>query len=234
MTMKEFKFITQFKELKSTLSTMTYKEKLQHLWTYYALKTVVILLCLIMLFSIVLASCENRQINVIVGGVMVNVDISDAGEHYLKDGYKAFVGSESEKDRVSLSYMSLGSAETTVNSDNYYALQSVLALVAGKDLDYLITDEEAFLTLLKQDIYADLRNVYTEEELETMGEAVVYYQEQGSSKKIPVAIDIQKTAFVRDNTTTDGMVYFIFIANSERIEQTKDLLEYLKDWPAKK
>lgn len=231
--MKEFKFITKFKELKATLAPMTYKEKLQHLWAYYKW-LLVVFLCFVMLISVVLTSCNNRQINVIVGGVAVNMDISDAGEEYLTNGYKAYTGSESDKDRASLGYMTLDSVETSVSSDNYVALQSVLALVAGKDLDYLITNEEAFLILLKQEIFADLRNVYTEEELETMGEAVVYYQEQGSSKKTPVAIDIRNTPFIQENTTADGMVYFIFIANSERTEQTKDLLEYLKDWPAKK
>ena len=231
--MKELKFITHIKELKATLEPMSHKEKLEHLWTYYKW-VLVVLLCVIMLTSVVMASCEGRRVNVIVGGIAVNVDISDAGEEYLRDGFKAHVGSESPRDRVSLSFTNLYSAETNVSEDNYYAMQSIMAIIAGKDLDYLITDEEAYLVLLNKEIFMDLRKVFTEAELEYLGDMVVTYQESVGSEKIPIALNIQNTAFIQENVTTDEVVYFTFIANSERIQQTKNLLQWLLDWPAVK
>lgn len=229
--MKEFKFVTQFKELKSTLSKMTYKEKLAHLWAYYKWVLVVIL-CVIMLTSVLVTSCQNRRSNVIVGGIALNLDISDAGENYLSNGYKEFIGSESKRDRVS--FNDDGMLSAVPDMDNYYSLQSVLALVAGKDLDYVIADQVALEVLLNQEVIADLSTIYTAAELEALGDLVIYYQAEEGGSKVPVAINIQNTAFIQENTNAKDMVFFIYITNSDRVEQTKNLLEYLKDWQAKK
>jgi hypothetical protein len=235
--MKELKIVTGFKKLQSDLSGMTYKQKLEHIWTYYRWKFILVILSVILSTSLIVSIVQNKGVNIIIGGVSVNTSISQEGEAYLTEGYKAHVGSTSDKERFSFAEHDVQNPLTNPNanaSENYQKLEILLTLCANKQIDYLITDREAFEILVKQNACADLNRIFSAEEIAKLGDQIIYYQPDGSTQKIPVAINIQNTAFIQDNTDATGMVYFIFVSNSERLEQARNLYDYLLAWPAKK
>ncbi len=221
------------KKLKTDLSHMTYKEKLEHIWTYY--KWVIpVMLVVIMLVSILAASITNLSKVTMMGGISVNVQLSDDGKAYLVEDYKEYMGLTSKRQSVVLSETYIQKAANAIDyTDNYYALMSLLALCSNEEVDYLILDEEAFEVLLVQGAFLDLTKVYTQEELDAMGDLVIHFRDSESNEVTAVALDITNTAFIQDNTNESGKVFFAYVANSPRVEQCRDLYQYLLNWKAK-
>lgn len=231
--MSEPNLISNLKKLKTDLSHMTYKEKLEHIWTYY--KWVIpVMLVVIMLVSILAASITNLSKVTMMGGISVNVNLSDTGKTYLADDYWEHMGLTSKRQSVVFSETHIDDPKTTANYiDNYYSLMSLLALCSNEEVDYLILDEVGFQVLLVQGAFLDLTNVYTQEELAAMGDLVVYAKDTEADAVTAVALDITNTAFIQDNANESGKVFFAYVANSPRVEQCKDLYQYLLNWKAK-
>ncbi len=230
--MSELSPIKNLKNLKSDMANMTYGEKLNHIWTYYKWVLVVVLL-LIMAVSVLLASLQNLSKKTLVAGVTVNVFLSDEGKAALSEDYKALVGTGSSKEEVYLSHTDIENPLTATSYDeNYYAVLSLLALCSNEELDYLIMDQEGFETMLVQGAYLDLNNVYTTEELEAMGDHVIYAQDKDTDSPAPMALDITDCAFIQENTDQKGPIYFVFVGNSPRTDACREFYDYLISWKA--
>lgn len=223
--MSELSPIKNLKNLKSDMANMSYQEKLTHIWTYYKWVLIVVLL-LIMAVSVLLASIENKRKIMLLGGITVNVQLSQEGKTYLNEDYLQVIGTGNSRETVSLSHTDVDSV-TNVYESNYYAVMSLLALCANHEVDYLILDQTGFEAMLIQDAYLNLNEVYTPEELEAMGETVVFAQNKDETEPSAIAIDITDTAFIQKNAQVKDKVYFVYVANSPRVEECREFYDYL-------
>lgn len=232
--MSELSSIRNLKSLKKDMENMTYGEKLNHIWTYYKWVLVVVLI-LIMAVSVLLASIENKRTVTLLGGITVNVQLSEEGKTYLNEDYKQCVGTGNKREAVVLSHTEIGDVTNSAsyNENDYYALMSLLALCANQEVDYLILDQAGFGAMLTQGAYLELDQVYTSEELEAMGDDVVYAKLEEQNKTAAVAIDITDTAFIQENATVKDRVYFVYVVNSPRVEACREFFNYLLDYKAK-
>lgn len=225
--MSDLSSIRNLKSLKKDMENMTYGEKLNHIWTYYKWVLVVVLI-LIMAVSVLLAVIENKRQITLLGGVTVNVQLSEEGKAYLNEDYKQIIGTGNKRETVVLSHTDI---EDVTNSalyeSNYYAVMSLLALCSNKEVDYLILDQTGFEAMLIQGAYLGLDQVYTPEELAEMGEDVVYAQNQDEETPSAVAIDITDTAFIQANANVKDKVYFVYVINSPRVEACRDFFDHL-------
>lgn len=230
--MNELSLISKIKRLKTDLSHMTYQEKLQHIWTYY--KWIIpVVLVVIMLISILLASITNRSKVTMMGGIAVNVPLSDAGEAYLMEDYREHFGLTSKRQSVVFTETYIYSAENTTDyADNYYSLMSLLALCSNEQVDYLLLNEEAISVLMVHQVFQDLREIYTQEELDAFGDRVIWLENTDTNEAMPVVLEITDIPFIQDNTNISGKVFFGYITNSPRPEETKALYDYLLAWKA--
>ena len=80
--MKENKLVKEFQELKTTLSQMSFRGKVDHLWTYYK-GVLVALLIAVMLASLMGTSISNKRKHLLSAGATVNVTLSQDGLDYL-------------------------------------------------------------------------------------------------------------------------------------------------------
>ena len=225
--MNELSPIRNLKNLKKDMENMTYGEKLSHIWTYYKWVLVVVLI-LIMAVSILLAVVQNKRRIMLLGGVTVNVQLSEEGRTYLTEDYKQLVGTGNERESVVLSHTDIDDVHNTaVYESNYYAVMSLLALCTNQEVDYLILDQTGFEAMLIQGAYMGLDEVYTPQELEAMGDDVVYAQNRGEEAPSAIAIDITDTAFIQENAQIKDKVYFVYVANSIRVDTCRAFYEYL-------
>lgn len=225
--MSELSPIRNLKNLKADMENMTYGEKLSHIWTYYKWVLVVVLI-LIMAASVLLASIQNKRTITLLGGVTVNVQLSEEGKAYLKEDYQQIIGTGNKREVVALSYTDIRDVSSTmVYEDNYYAVMSLLALCSNHEVDYLILDQTGFEAMLVQGAYLNLDEVYTQEELDAMGEKLVFAQNRDEETPSAVAIDITDTAFVQKNAQVKDKVYFVYVANSPRVEECRAFYDYL-------
>lgn len=223
-----------FKKLKEDLSRMTFKEKVVHLWTYYK-STLVIAVVMILVLSIVVTSLVNVNTDTIVAGVTVNVYLSEEGMQYLGDDYYNKVYDGDGLEEVYITEMSLRDISDAEHStETYYTLMSLAALISEEELDYMIVDQSALESFIKyESILQDLRDLFTQEELDALGTKVIHQRLEEDGEDIPIAINISDLPFVTENTSMgDKPVYITFAMNSPRYEACRDIYEYILDWKA--
>lgn len=221
------------KKLKEDLSRMTFKEKVDHLWTYYK-STLLIAVIAIVVVSIVVTSIINVNSDIIVSGVAVNVYLSEEGQQYLKDDYynKVYDGSGLEKvDFVEMTLYDVTDYEHA--QDNEYSTMALAALISDGKLDYMIVDRTGLnnFMLQREDILQDLRDLFSEEELASHKERlVVAGDDPDKLDGMPIGFDITDTPFIQDNTKQNGPVYLVFALNSPREDACRAIYQHILDW----
>lgn len=220
-----------FKKLKENLSKMTFKDKLIHLWTYYK-GTLVILAVVIAICSIVVTCVQNKNTKTLMSGIAINVLLSEEGKDYVENVYfeqhktggrEKVLYTETTHDDFS---------NTASMENNYMALMSLMALSAAGDLDYMFLDDQAIRNLLVHQLFMDLREVYTEAELEALGDKVIWGDigNEEDHTFMPFAINIEYIPFIAENADNVADTFFAFVVNSPRLEETKAYLDFLLAW----
>ena len=206
------------------MAHMTYKEKLNHIWTYYKW-LLVVLIVLIMAVSILLACITNlRKIN-LMGGITVNIEMSDEGKAYLGDEFKEKIGTGKKRETVICSSMMVGKGETY---EEGFSIQSVEAMCAGQDLDYMILDQDGFGVFLRRGIYKDLTELFSEEELlELQGKGIgIGYNSENEA----IALDITDCPFAQKNIQTKDKAYFVVVVNAPNAQNCRAMIEHILAW----
>ena len=222
-------FTGGFAKFKSDLKTMTFPQKIGHLWTRY--KGFVLGVIAAALFvAVVVTVLDSVKKSTVLSGVTVNVQVADEGVLYLRERFKERLGVKSDKKVVYFNQSTMESGNDSANMDNYYTIQSLNALCASGEIDYMILDQVGFEVMLNQELLVDFRDVFTDEELQTMTGMLEYCQIDDSEEIIPIALNITDTAFIREYTEEGSKVYFAFATGSPRTETCRELLFYLLAW----
>ena len=221
-----------YQKLMADLKPMTWTQRIDHLWTYYK-EYLWIAGVLLMLAIAFISGAINASKEVLVSGIMVNISIEQEGHNYLHTDYFADLGGEEGKQVVELDYANFSSLEDpTSTEDNYAASMLLIGKVTGGYLDYMILDQFAMEYYIPQDVYLDLREFFTEEELEELGSKVIYAREEGQEESYPVAIDITEVPFVAENIGTEEKTYFALSGSTPRPEMCRDVWNRIHAWKA--
>ena len=231
---KKTKLAQGFIKLKNDMKPMTFKEKCEHLWEYYKeWLLVVFLVC--MGISLLATIVANRSKEVLVSGMMINIEIEQKGMNYLRSEYAEYLGATSKNQVAELDYTNFGDQLDPEDGENsYYASMILPARVTGAMLDYIILDKFAMEYYILQDVYMDLRNFFSEEELAQLAaeDRLIYVMEEGSSEedRYPIAVKITDLDFVKDNVTSSGDIYFALSGSTPRPEMCRNAWNYLHAW----
>lgn len=229
--MERKKIIPSFKELKADLKTMTFPQKLDHLWTYY--KYYVLIAVVVAVFvAAIITGIVNASKEVLISGMLTNVSMEQRGFHYLSEGYGEVLGAKGNQV-VELTSTNFEDLETSEDVEtNYNAAQVLIARVSGGLLDYAIIDQMSFEFYLTQEVYLDLRELFTQEELQQLADAdmLAYAKIKETGDTWPVAVKITNWDFVRDTVKTKGEIYFIVSGNSPDKQAVRGILEHIRAW----
>ena len=163
---------------------MTWKERFVHLWTYYKVWLLVGLL-VVMGLSLITTIIVNKNTTTLASGMLVNVELSEEGNHYLKDAlYEELKQGGWEKVELNQA----GKAEFA--ETNYYTIISLTGLAVEGELDYVIMNKRGMEGLVPQEMFLDLREVLTEQELEALGTKVLHTRLEAATENIPTVVDI--------------------------------------------
>lgn len=223
LTIKE-----QWQKLKLELKDMTPKERLEHLWEYY--KGVLVIVAIVVLsVAVTISAIISMGQELRLGGAMINVNMTADGYVMLQDGYFERIGGQEGKDLVELHNMQFRDPYTTI--DQTYALdvhESVISMISGKVLDYVMFDDVALEFFLDPEMLLDLRQLFSQEDLAALGGAVIWVQLGETEEMIPLAIDIRDTAFYQTHIESDQPVYLAFAITTPRKDTCRDLWQYIK------
>ncbi len=222
LTLKE-----HWEKLKSELKDMTPKQKLEHLWEYY--KWVLgVLLAVVVIVGTVIGSIITLNTEVILAGAIINVPVNMEGYSKLQNGYydHAKTGGRQAVEMTSFTFVDpLSTVEKTYTWD---VVDSITAMLGSDNLDYVLYDSFAATYFMSPDYFADLRELFSEEELASMGNAVIMLQIEKTGEKMPIAIDIRDTAFYNTYVAGEEPIYLSFSVRLPRKDACKDFWHYIK------
>lgn len=254
-TFKETRFYKDWAKLLNDLKPMSWKQRIEHIWEYYKEYMLVIGVFLMVIIGLI-SSMISAANTPVVTGIIVNVTVDTKGYNYLSTDYAQHIG-EKDKDRVRLEYTEFSDLLVDASEENYNAAQMIILETAAKKLDYMILDKLAMEFYTAQEVYLDLREFFTLEELQAFAEQelLVYCLEEQATKlpteelKLlheyclseegadieycwPAAVKITELDYVKDNIQTVDDVYFALTASTEKLEEVRGIWEYMNSWKA--
>lgn len=242
---KRKKIIPSFKELKEDMKDMSFKEKADHIWTYYKGYLLGVLFVGLVV-AIVITGIVNSNRQVEVCGILVNGRIDQKGYNYLTKAYAEALGKP--EYAVELQASDFQSMEDPTSSeDNMTAAQKLILLVASGEMDYAIVDQFALNFYLHQDVFSNLDDVFPAEMLEELAEKdmLMYYKtvdedaslvdmenDSDPTGRIPIAIKMQDLPFVQD-TMYGGEYYFCATSHEPDTDAIIAVWNYILAWENK-
>lgn len=225
--MRDNKLLRGFRKFKETLKGMTAKQKLEYLWEYYrgVLWTVIALI----FCGVVVATCViNINTDIIIAGVTVNLDISMKGQEYIAEDFYDLKHKTGKREAVNLSSVYFNSFNTTADIEySYNASMSVIAQISAQTLDFIFMNELGMEYYVGQELFMDIRDFLTEEELVQWKDKLIYAQSEDSDEMYPVALNITETAFASKNLATSDVVYLSFAVNTPRKDTCREFFDYI-------
>lgn len=221
LTLKE-----HLQRIKDELRPMTPKQRWEHLWEYY--KWVLgVLAIVVFIGAAITTGIINANTEVLASGILVNMEPLEEGYYYLSDFYYETHKSDEGRQAVELALKTYDPSENVEDVEyNYTVLQSIVAQIYAKTLDYVIADEGTMMDLLYPDYFMDLRNLFTEEELAAMDDRVVKLVVEETGEVIPMAINITESEFWQVYGEENKLQYFImFSITSPRPEVCREMYD---------
>ena len=177
-----------FRKFWPLMKSMTWKERIQHIFYYYA-KYALLAAFLIYLGVSLAVDMFSPSPTMLLSGATVNVSISDDMKLTLvEDAFVAMGGTDRNKQAVSLTPYQVTGPELD-SSSTYMALQGE---IGAYQYHYVITDQTGLDLLVSMPALSDLSMVLSEEKQALLQDRLV--MDTLGGKTVPLAIDIRGTA----------------------------------------
>ena len=95
-----------------------------------------------------------------------------------------------------------------------------------------LADKFGFEYYVAQEVYLDLREILTQEELQQLDKdgKVIYIMEEDTEERVPAAVIITDTQFVKDNMHMEGDTYFALSGSTQRKDMCRDAWDRILAW----
>ena len=231
--MNESRLSIALREFIATLRPMSWRDRIDHIWTYYK-EIILIGAVVIILLASILGNALKPRLEVRMSGYLANITLSEDGSAYLKEDYLSYLGGSADSQTVILNSTVFGGEGYLTNMEaNYNAALAPVLQVTAQEVDYMLLDEVALEFYMNQAFFMDLRQLLNEEELKQL--ELTYYQpvdidEKPVGESYPVAVDIPGTAFAQGCAKDAKKVYFVAVANGPNKDDIRNFWEYLNSW----
>ena len=218
-------------EEKEKIKSMTGEQLWEYFKNYYMRTSLLILVFLIALISIAINYTKNQR-QLVLGGMTINIEADDDAYTYIDDGYFDYMGYDKHEQRTNVTteqYIDVNDSDHgTYNGTIYRPESSLTAQIAAGDLDFVISDITVMNMLNAYEAFIDLRELLTDEQLETLGDRLLYMDDENGESHA-IAIDISGTAFTdRFNVeTVNSDVYIGIIANAPNMDNMSGYIDYI-------
>lgn len=219
------KFREMMGQLKVDLKTMTFKEKVEHIWTNFKEWILIFAGVFALLIGYIVTLLTNQQ--PILSGYLLNIELSEAGHSYITEDYFSSIGGTKKQTIELQSGAYVENAKGQMVETNYVVMNQLASIISAESMDFLLSNKYGMELAISMEVYMDLSNFLTEEELVQWKDKLIYAQAEGTDYAYPVAIDISETAFAKEHIKTKAPVYIGFIGNTPHRENCRSFWEFL-------
>ena len=220
-----------FRKLRRELSTMSFEDKIDHIWRYYKINLILLVLIPVILVPL-LTSIFVKGPESILYGNYCNVALGELGQYYVTRDYVQYKELPAEDYIAQLEFsVTEGLGMTAMSAQGVDGGLAVVAAVAADSLDYIVCDEVAAEYLSIQQSFLSLDRVLTEEQMEEYSDLIYTYTDPDFGDTYAVALDVSEIPFFRENIQVEGPCYFAFANKKEADAQAlREFFSYLLSW----
>ena len=235
---KQTTFCQNWINLIRVLKPMTWKQRLEHIWEYHRYQ-ILVLTVIGFSLGILVTALFSQSTEMLVSGMMTNINMEREGYTYLTNEYMEDLNGDPSWQKVELTSITLSDMlDLEDGYDSYQRSLTLIARVSGKMLDYMLMDQYTMEYYQGYDVYMDLRDVFSEEELHALlkEDRVAYMNaaEEGAEPElIPIAVRITGMPFAKDNINNEGEVFFAVSGSSPRPEMCRNVWDRIMAWETK-
>lgn len=212
-------------EQKAYLKGKSLKYKLSYYAQYYLAGTIAAVIILVVLIMLIKTYIDNKP-NALYAVYLNSINTPEVEE------FIDYAGIDTSKNQVTYDE-TISINVDTADQNSYVGVQKLFAIITAKEGDVMLGDFKTMCSYASSSFYMDLRDIYSEAELEALGDRVVWdwiYDDEGNptSEKAPQYIDISDSKVLYDNLCYAHKELLIsFFGNTERIEMGKTFVDYL-------
>lgn len=198
----------------------TWKKTLEYFWMYYKIPFLAILAGVIVLTYFIHAKVTEKEHA--FQAMLLDIH-TDVREEMLEEEFAEYAEIDTKKYEVLISTSLLFSDAASGN----YAMSSLArfySLIGTEELDVCMMLEEDFIKYAGADSFQDLRELFTEEELETFPER--YMDEEGRVLGI-YGDTLPKIEEIEGYSDPDTRCLAGVIYNTRHADHAKEFLQYL-------
>lgn len=203
----------------------TPQEKVKYIADYYIWQIFLFVILIIILLSIVFAALTRKE--TVLSGVMLNSNelISAKTVESLCEEFLVDQGLDTSKNEVSInSNLTLVDNDDSNATNNYIAVQTIMAQIEGKILDFVVSDLDSAINLAYSEFFVDLSTVLTPEQLAYYEPYLLYIdravivklQEAVSSENYEIEIEIPDCT--QPELMEEPVPVFIDLSGNEKLE----------------
>lgn len=172
----------EFKEERDALKNGSFKQKLSYYYYYYKWHVIIGIFAVALIGTFIFQLVTNKE--VVFNAVLLNANLQDEHDPYSQE-YAEYAGIDLTKESVLFdsTIYTLGHVTDEATST---ASQKLLALTASGAVDVMVTDTNSIVPYANADMFHDLRDILTEEQL-TKYEPYFYYVDRKTLEEIEAA-----------------------------------------------
>lgn len=219
-----------FSELKTILKPMSWKDRVEYLWTYY--KVVLVFLAVVLaIISMVVNVIKSNQIQTLYSGALINLSVEQEDQDRMVSELSALLDGDGKKRVVTLTDIAYIPGNDPENFEmNDAGAMKLAMLVTTGSLDYILTDDGTYAELIERDSYANLQNILTQEQQIQLQDIMIWRKADGEIPSYPMALDISNTAFAKAVAPYEKAVYLVFVGNTENSGRNQAFLDYILNY----
>lgn len=214
-------------EAKPDFKAMSTQKKLGYVWDYYRFHILGIIVLVITAISIIhhYATLKASVLDMLFLNAYTLEDEQKPFEDFLTtQGYDL-----SDYEINVTTTLSFALEEGSYQQD-YYTIQTLSALFAAGDLDVFAAPHQIYNDFASSGYVADLRSVFTEEELASYGDMIIYTNLLETGEAFPSGFNLEGNPWLIENGYYEDGCYLAISANTDSPELTKAFILHILDY----
>lgn len=198
---REYRGISdEIREQTKKFKDMSLKEKWEYFWEYYKINVIVIVIVASFVISMVynFVTAKDYCFN----GMLLNASMMD--QEKIAAEFAEYAGLDTDTYEC---YIDAASTLSYQNPSEYELAtsQRIVALIQSRELDGMVFDAEVFYNYAFNQVFMDLREVYTEEELAAY-EGRIYYIDNAEIRRAEEAEQATGESYTLNSLTPEEVI----------------------------
>lgn len=213
---------------RTILKEQGFKAWLRYFWDYYKLPVIIFIVLIIFGVSLIYSLISRKE--TVLQIAMINSSIDIPEEDFMAD-YFSYAGLNDKKEDVYLDTSLYVDVDVLSTADRQ-TIERLYIMSSAGAIDVLLTDGSYFPDMASEGYLMDLRKIFSEEELEALGDRVFYCNSPHDDidENLPVGIEISDSERLKNANCYPGKkAYFSVSISSEAAKQARIFYQYLTE-----